>query len=99
MKVDIQTPDNVNLTEHLDEVIQRKIQKLEHFYQNILDCIVYLHDNGDSVNGKEVEIKLMVKDNTLFCKEKADSIEKAVDSAVEAMRKQINKYKEKKQAR
>jgi len=99
MKIDIQTPDKVELTDHLNDVIQRKVQKLEQFYQNILDCIVYLHDNGESVNSKEVEIKLMVKDNTLFCKEKENNFEKAVDLAVEAMRKQIQKYKEKKQAR
>ncbi len=99
MKIDIQTPDNVQLTDHLNEVIQNKVKKLEHFYQNIMDCIVYLHDNGNSVNDKEVEIKIIVKDNTLFCKEKENSFEKAVDLAVEAMRKQIQKYKEKKQAK
>ena len=99
MKIDIQTPDNVNLTEHLEEVINRKVQKLEQFYQNILDCIVYLHDNGHSYKDKEVEIKLMVKDTTLFSKEKENSYEKALDLAVEAIRKQIQKYKEKKQAK
>lgn len=99
MKIDIQTPDNVELTDHLNDVIHKKVEKLEQFYQNILDCIVYLHDNGESLNGKEVEIKLMVKDNTLFCKEKEGTFEKALDLAVEAMRKQIQKYKEKKQAR
>ena len=99
MKIDIQTPDNVNLTEHLDEVINRKVQKLEQIYQNIMDCIVYLHDNGHGYKDKEVEIKLMVKDNTLFCKEKENTFEKALDLAVEAMRKQIKKYKDKKQAK
>lgn len=99
MKIDIQTPDNVNLTDHLESVVNEKVQKLEKFYQNIMDCIVYLHDNGSGVNDKEVEIKLIVKDNTLFCQEKENSFEKAVDLAVEAMRKQVQKYKDKKQAR
>ncbi len=99
MKIDIQTPDNVNLTDHLESVVKDKVQKLEKFYQNIMDCIVYLHDNGNSVNDKEVEIKLIVKENTLFCQEKESSFEKAVDLAVEAMRKQLQKYKDKKRAK
>ena len=79
MKVDIQTPDNVTLTEHLEQVIHQKVEKLEQIYQNIMDCTVYLHDNGNGQNDKEVEIKVTVKDNTLFAQEKENSFEKALD--------------------
>lgn len=99
MKVDIQTPDNVTLTEHLENIIHKKVEKLEQIYQHILDCTVYLHDNGHGHNDKEVEIKVAVKDNTLFAKEKENSFEKALDLSVEAARKQVQKYKEKKQAK
>ncbi len=99
MKIDIQTPDNVTLTEHLERVIRQKVEKLEQIYQNIMDCTVYLHDNGNGQNDKEVEIKVTVKDNTLFAQEKENSFEKALDLTVEAARKQVQKYKEKKQAK
>ena len=99
MKVDIQTPDNVTLTEHLEQIIHHKVEKLEQIYQNIMDCTVYLHDNGHGQNDKEIEIKVTVKDNTLFAQEKENSFEKALDLTVEAARKQVQKYKEKKQAR
>lgn len=97
MKVDIQTADNVTLTEHLEHLIHRKVEKLEQIYQDMLDCTVYLHDNGHGPNDKEVEIKVAVKDNTLFAQEKENSFEKALDLAIEAARKQVQKYKEKKQ--
>jgi integrase/recombinase XerC len=99
MRIDIQTPDNVTLTEHLERVIRQKVEKLEQIYQNIMDCTVYLHDNGNGQNDKEVEIKVTVKDNTLFAQEKENSFEKALDLTVEAARKQVQKYKEKKQAK
>lgn len=95
MQIDIQTADNINLTEHLNEVITKKVEKLEQFYNQIMDCIVYLKDNG--LNSKEVELKVLVKDDTLFCSEKSESLEKAVDAAVKAMKKQVEKYKDKHQ--
>jgi putative sigma-54 modulation protein len=99
MQIDIQTPDNVKLTDHLESIINQKVEKLEQIYQHIMDCTVYLHDNGHGINDKEIEIKVTVKDNTLFAKEKENSFEKALDLSVEAMRKQVQKYKEKKQGK
>lgn len=97
MQIEIQTAENISLNEHLREVIHKKVEKLEQFYNQMMDCIVYLKDNG--VNSKQVELKVLVKDDTLFCSEKADSLEKAVDASVEAMRKQVQKYKEKQHGR
>ncbi len=99
MQIDIQTPDNVTLTEHLEQIIHQKVEKLSQIYQHIMGCTVYLHDNGHGQYDKEVEIKVTVKDNTLFAKEKENSFEKALDLTVEAMRKQVQKHKEKKQAK
>lgn len=92
MKIDIQSP-HVEVTENLRSLIQKKVGKLDQYYNYIYDTVVFLRDISES--SKEVEIKLMVKNHTLFCSEKDESFEKSVDAAVETMKRQIKKYKEK----
>jgi len=93
MKPDIQT-SNIELNDHLKDLIQSKVDKLDHFKSYLIDIVFYLSDNG--VNSKETEIKAIVKDQTLFCKEKEETLEKSIDKAIEKMQRQLRKYKEKK---
>lgn len=92
MQIDIQSP-KVDLNQSQRDLIEKKVSKLDQFFDHILAADVFVHDNGGTV--KEVEIKVSVKNNTLFCKEKEDSIEKAIDSATECMKRSLKKYKEK----
>ncbi|RZJ90949.1 MAG: HPF/RaiA family ribosome-associated protein [Hymenobacter sp.] len=63
--------------------------------QTLLDFIQQRLNNKDGVANKTVEIKLMVPGSTLFSQEDAASFEAATDAAVEALKRQITKYKEK----
>jgi len=92
MRIDIQS-NHIELKEDFVEQIKAKVAKLEHFYENIVDAIVYLREENTTV--KEVEIKLIVKDHTLFVKENGAAFPEAFDLALEAMKRQIKKYKEK----
>ncbi|MDZ4839060.1 MAG: HPF/RaiA family ribosome-associated protein [Bacteroidota bacterium] len=83
--------NHLDVSAELKETIETKVSKLEHFYENIVDAIVYLHDSKDH---KEIEIKCIVKNDTLFVKEKGDTFASALDRAVEVMTRQIKKYKE-----
>lgn len=96
MRVDINAV-NFELSPMLDELIQKKVSKLERFYDHIIDCLVFLTGEGpaDKFTSRNVEIKVNVKDSTLFCKENAESFEQALDEAVECMKRQLKKYKEK----
>lgn len=80
------------------EYIQRKTDKLETFYDRITDGEVFLKLNKDSENheNKVVEIKVNIPGGQLFAKEKSNTFEAATDVAVEALKAQIKKYKEKK---
>ena len=84
--------NHIDITDQLEESIKTKVAKLEHYYENIVDAIVYLHEAPDH---KELEIKLIVRNDTLFVKEKADTFQAALDIAVDVMKRQIQKYKEK----
>ena len=80
----------------LIDFIQRKTDKLETFYDRIVDGEVFMRlEKNDNRENKIVEIKLNVPGNQLFSKEQSNSFEAAADLAVEALRRQLKKYKEK----
>ncbi len=83
----------------LTDFIQQKIDKLETFFDRIVEGEVCLkHNNTDGIATKTVEINLFVPGATLFSEEDAPSFEAAADAAVEAMRRQLKKYKQKQMA-
>jgi putative sigma-54 modulation protein len=79
------------------DFIQKKADKLETFYDKILNGEVYLRlDKGDhSKDNKIVEIKLFLPGTTIFGKEQAETFEKATDLLVDSLKTQIKKHKEK----
>jgi len=62
----------------LIDFIQKKIDKLETFYDRLVDGQVFLRLNNEGVENKTVEIKLKVPGNQLFAKEQARSFEEAI---------------------
>ncbi len=82
----------------LIDFIQRKVDKLETFYDRLVDGEVYLRLNNEGIENKTVEIKLNVPGSQLFAKEQARSFEAAADMATEALRNQIKKFKTKMKA-
>lgn len=77
--------------------IQRKTDKLETFYDRIVDGEVYLRlDKGEhSRENKVVEIKVNVPGGVLFAKELSTTFESATDLAIESLKAQIKKRKDK----
>ncbi len=76
--------------------IQKKADKLETYYDQIIDGEVFMRlDKNDKSENKIVEIKLNVPGRQFFAKSQTDSFEAAADDSVEALRRQIKKYKEK----
>jgi putative sigma-54 modulation protein len=80
----------------LIDFIQKKADKLDTFYDQIIDGEVFMRiDKNNSKANKIIEIKLNVPGKQFFAKNQADSFEAATDEAVEGLRRQIKKYKEK----
>ncbi len=76
--------------------IENKVGKLNTYSNKIIDSEVYLRlDKSSSHENKIAEIKLLVPGNDLFAKRQCKSFEEATDSAVEALRRQLKKQKEK----
>ena len=75
--------------------IEKKTGKLDRFYEQIIDAEVVLKlENSGQIKGKIAEIKLHVPGETLFAKNTEKKFESAVDYAVEALRRQLIRYKE-----
>ncbi len=79
----------------LIDFIQKKVDKLETFYDRMVDGEVFLRLNNEGTENKTVEIKLNVPGQNFFAKEQATSFEAATDQATEALRAQLKKFKTK----
>jgi len=80
----------------LTDFIQKKTDKLDKFFDRIIDGEVFLRlDKDNNMENKIVEIKLNIPKNQLFARERSKTFEAAADMAVEALKRQIIKHKDK----
>ncbi len=86
------TPD-----QKLVDFVYKKVGKLDTFFDGIINAEVTLKVLKPEVaNNKVSELKISIPANGyLFAKKQADSFEEATDLAIDAVRKQLDKYKEK----
>jgi len=99
MKIRVQSI-HFNADKKLLEFIQKKVDKLDQFFDQIISGEVYLKlENVEDEANKISEIKLIVPGGTMFAKEQCKSFEEATDLAIESLRKQITKHKDKTRAK
>jgi len=81
----------------LESFIKERVEKLSQFYDGVIGTEVALKVANDenSDNNKVTEIRLNVRGNDLYAKKQSKSFEESTDSAVEALRRQLIKYKDK----
>lgn len=76
--------------------IEKKIEKLQHFQDKIINVAVYLKlDNlVHNIKDKIVEIKVAVPRGEFFVKHSCKSFEESFDAAMQSLVNQIKKKKE-----
>ncbi|MBT3207124.1 MAG: ribosome-associated translation inhibitor RaiA [Bacteroidetes bacterium] len=80
----------------LVEFVEARINKLIQLYDNIIGVEVFLRlVNNQNQENKVTEIRIEIPVNDLFAKKQEKTFEAATDSAIEALRRQIKKHKEK----
>ena len=80
----------------LENFIEDKLGKLNSFYDQIMGSEVFLKlENTNEPENKITEIRLSIPGNDLFAKKQSKTFEEATDHAVEALRRQIQKHKDK----
>jgi putative sigma-54 modulation protein len=76
--------------------IRGKVDKLGMMSNQIIASEVYLRlDKNDEKENKIAEVKLLLPGGELFAKKQCKSFEEAADNAVDALKRQIEKYKAK----
>lgn len=79
----------------LHEHARKRLAKLEHFYDGILDARVVLEADGTPPDEKKAEITLNVYQQRLTAGSAAASHEQAIDDCAKRLRRQLIKYKDK----
>ena len=80
----------------LEDFVQERLQKLSAIYDGVIGSEVTLKiDKSSKTDNKVTEIKLLIRGNDLFAKKQCKTFEEATDNAVDALRKQLTKHKEK----
>jgi putative sigma-54 modulation protein len=94
MKVNVKSV-KFKADQKLENFIEKKLQKYFGIHEQVLDSDVVLKlDNSETRENKIAEIRLMLKGEELFAKKQTKSFEESVDQAIDALRKQVEKYKE-----
>jgi putative sigma-54 modulation protein len=83
-------------TRKLENFVEEKLKKLGHFSDEIITAEVFLKlEKTQSEENKVAEIRIEIPGNDLFAKKQTKSFEESTDNAIEALKKQITKYKNK----
>jgi putative sigma-54 modulation protein len=76
--------------------VQNKVKKLSKFYDEILAAEVFLKlENTQDTDNKIVEIKIELPGNSIFSRKQSKTFEESTDLAVDAIKLQLIKHKEK----
>lgn len=79
----------------LIDFIEKKLGKMEQYFDHIIEAQVVLKlENAGQVKDKVAEVKLSVPGETIFVKETSKTFEASIDSAVDSLKRQLIKYKE-----
>ena len=95
MEIKIQSI-HFDATEKLQAFIEKKIAKLEKTYEDIQKVEVQLKvvKPATALN-KEVHLEVAVPGTQLFVEKTCDTFEEGIDQAVDSMKGQLTKFKEK----
>lgn len=83
-------------TAQLEAFVQKKVSKLEKFFDGIILAEVTLKVvKPETANNKEAAVRLKIKNGDCFAEKINDTFEESIDGCVDALEKQLVKFKEK----
>lgn len=98
MKVNVQTP-HFDADIKLINFIQRRLDKLEQFYDRIIYADVFLKvQNTSQKENKIVEVLLSIPGGDIIVKKECRKFEEGTDECANALERQLKKRKEKQRA-
>ncbi len=86
---------NFDADQKLINFIQKKLDRLDNFFDKVIEAEVFLKLNNSGAQNKTVEIKIGVPGNDIVVSRDAETFEKAMDLAYDVLKRQLKKQKEK----
>jgi len=87
---------NFDADTKLIDFVNHKVNKLDKYFDGIIRAEAVLHFDKSKkkfTENKAAKIKIEIPGNNLFAEKDATSFEEAIDCVVDALEKQIKKYK------
>lgn len=98
MKVFVQSV-NFNADKDLVEFVERKVSTIERYYDKVVDSEVFLKvQHTSEKENKIVEVKINVPGDEFMVKKTCKTFEEGVALATDALKRQLNRRKEKQRA-
>ena len=86
-----------NADKKLIDFVHQKLDKLTQYGEDIVNAEVFLRLDNDQENENKIsEIKVDLSGKPLFARKQSKTFEEATDDAIDALKKQITKHKQKK---
>jgi len=87
-------------SQQLEDFIQKKVAKLDKFHDGILSAEVVLKVvKPETANNKNASLKISVSGQEFFAEKTSDSFEESIAGSIDAVEKQIAKFKEKQRSK
>jgi len=80
----------------LEQFIEKKVGKLSGLYEGVIGSEITLKiDKAETKDNKVAEIRMQIPGYDLYAKKQSNTFEEATDTAVSAIKKQLEKHKRK----
>jgi putative sigma-54 modulation protein len=98
MKINVQTPNFV-VDQKLINFMEKRLSKLEQFYDRIIYADVFLKvQNTSEKQNKISQVFLSIPGDDLIVKKDARTFEAGIDECIQSLERQLKKRKEKQRA-
>jgi len=87
------TVRHIDVTDHVREYAEKRAAKLERFYDGIVSTHIILSESNSPAQEKKAEINIDVYQKRLTSENEASTFEQAINSCVDQLRRQLEKYK------
>lgn len=78
----------------LEEFIEKKVNKLSDLYEGVIGSDVTLKVSKSEVKDNKIaEIRIQIPGYDLYAKKQSNTFEEATDTAISALKKQLEKHK------
>ena len=99
MEIRIQTI-HFDASQQLEAFVQKKVNKLGKYLDGILTAEVVLKVvKPETAMNKEASVKLGAPNQEFFASKTTDSFEESIDNVIDALEKQVLKFKQKQRAK